>query len=62
MDTQKPFKRKKVKDPWNFDAPSYDDRDKQQAGDYYGVGIRNPVGKLKRSYLGSAPIKNKVAP
>lgn len=34
----------KVKTPWNFEAPIYDERCKVAAGDNYGVGFRNPVG------------------
>ena len=32
--------------PWNFDAPSYDERSScfVNAGDHYGVGHRQPVG------------------
>jgi|GEM_PF-4058490 hypothetical protein len=36
----------KVKSPWNFKAPSYDESKMIQAGDNYGMGHRNPVGHL----------------
>ena len=31
-------------DPWNFDAPSYDNRNRVSAGGEYGVGSTQPVG------------------
>ena len=37
-------KQGKVKTPWNFEAPSYDDRNRICAGSDFGVGHRNPVG------------------
>jgi hypothetical protein len=38
---------KKVKNPWNFDQPSYDERTScyVNAGTNYGVGHRQPVGR-----------------
>ena len=39
-------KTKKENSPWNFDAPTYDERSSNfvNAGDHYGVGHRQPVG------------------
>lgn len=39
-------KESKVKTPWNFEAPSYDDRNRICAGTDYGVGHRTPVGRM----------------
>lgn len=37
---------KKLKSPWNFEAPSYDERTScyVNAGTHYGSGFRQPVG------------------
>lgn len=37
---------KKIKSPWNFDQPQYDERSScyVNAGSHYGVGHRQPVG------------------
>jgi hypothetical protein len=37
---------KKMKSPWNFDAPDYDERSScyVNAGSHYGVGHKQPVG------------------
>ena len=37
---------KKLKSPWNFDAPQYDERSScyVNAGSHYGVGHKQPVG------------------
>lgn len=37
---------KKMKFPWNFDCPQYDERSScyVNAGSHYGVGHRQPVG------------------
>ena len=40
----KPKSGKKVKTPWDFEAPSYDGRNRVCAGTDYGIGYRNPVG------------------
>lgn len=37
---------RKVKSPWNFKAPSFDESKMIQAGDNYGTGFRAPVGRL----------------
>jgi hypothetical protein len=40
-------KDKKMKSPWNFDAPTYDERTScyVNAGTHYGVGVNQPVGR-----------------
>lgn len=45
---------KKVKNPWNFDQPPYDERTSCYvgAGTNYGVGHAQPVGKFKASGYG----------
>ena len=37
---------KKMKSPWNFSAPDYDERSScyVNAGSHYGVGHKQPVG------------------
>ena len=37
---------KKMKSPWNFDCPDYDERTScyVNTGSHYGVGHRQPVG------------------
>jgi hypothetical protein len=39
---------KKIKSPWNYDQPPYDERSScfVNAGTKYGVGHRNPVGHM----------------
>lgn len=39
-------KEKKMKSPWNFDCPAYDERTScyVNAGSHYGVGKAQPVG------------------
>ena len=37
-------KEEKKKNPWDFTAPCYDQRNMISAGDSYGVGHTNPVG------------------
>jgi hypothetical protein len=39
------IKSKKVKSPWNFEAPHYDERNRIAAGDNYGVGFNQPIGR-----------------
>ena len=38
--------KKKVKSPWNYDQPHYDERSSCyiNAGSHYGVGHKQPVG------------------
>lgn len=40
---------KKIKSPWNYDQPPYDERSScyVNAGTNYGVGHNQPVGKFK---------------
>lgn len=38
------IKESKSKNPWNFKAPCYDERNMISAGDNYGVGFNQPVG------------------
>ena len=47
---------KKMKSPWNFDQPHYDERSScyVNAGSHYGVGHRQPVGH-KGNPKGTAP-------
>ena len=50
-----PKEKKKVeKSPWNYDAPSYDERTScfVSAGTDYGIGYRTPVGteKITKNY------------
>ena len=42
---------KKIKSPWNFDQPPYDERTScfVNAGTNYGVGHKTPVGKFEAS-------------
>jgi hypothetical protein len=39
---------KKIKSPWNFDCPPYDQRTScyVNAGSHYGVGHKQPVGRV----------------
>lgn len=48
--------------PFEFKAPSYDNRTScsMRAGDDYGVGFRTPVGKEKASPITSGPIVQKA--
>ena len=41
-----PKQGKKMKSPWNFDQPCYDERSScyVNAGSHYGVGHKNPIG------------------
>lgn len=47
--------------PWSFKAPSYDNRTScsMPAGDYYGVGRVNPIGK-KSASMKNSPIPQKA--
>lgn len=44
--------------PFEFNAPSYDNRTSSSvsAGDSYGVGFRTPVGKYNAAPISSGPI------
>lgn len=37
-------KEQKKKNPWDFTAPCYDERNMISAGDSYGMGFTQPVG------------------
>lgn len=60
--------KKKIKSPWNFEAPNYDQRSGPSvaAGDYYGTGFKNPMGKsrdVEHPEIRTYPKKSKrVAP
>lgn len=43
---------------WDFKAPAYDNRTSRaiSAGDDYGIGFRQPVGKEKASGVADGPI------
>ena len=56
-----PIAPKKKEDgdyPFEFKAPSYDNRTScsMRAGDDYGIGFRNPIGKDKVGSIESGPI------
>lgn len=38
------IKEQKKKNPWDFTAPCYDERNMVSAGDNHGKGFNNPVG------------------
>lgn len=48
---------RKEKSPWDFTAPPYDERSSCfiSAGDHYGVGHRQPVGKFKAGSSHAVP-------
>lgn len=50
---------KTARNPWDFKASDTDTRAGPQpgAGDYYGSGVRNPVGKLRD--FGIKPVSKK---
>lgn len=52
-------KAKKESSPWNFDAPTYDERSScyVNAGNHYGVGHKQPVG-----HFGNPKTKSAVLP
>lgn len=49
--------KKKVKNVWDFSAPEYDQRTGPSipAGDYYGTGYKNPVGRMGGKPTENAP-------
>jgi len=57
-----PKKKQNGKYPFEFKAPSYDNRTScsMSAGDDYGIGFRNPVGTHKTSSIESGPIPQKA--
>ena len=56
-----PRKKDSGKYPFDFKAPSYDNRtsDSISAGNDYGVGFNQPFGKMKASGMASGPIPQK---
>lgn len=54
-------KTKKVKAPWAFDPSNADQRAAPcaAAGDYYGTGIKNPIGRLRDDTVGYRPVSRK---
>lgn len=48
---------KKMKSPWNFEAPSYDQRTScfVDAGTNYGLGMKQPVGTERLSNSKAIP-------
>lgn len=52
---------KKVRSPWNFNAPSYDNRSGPaiSAGSNYGVGVRQNVGEEDASGDFAVPLRSK---
>lgn len=55
-----PKQKKSAIKPWSFAAPSYNNRSgcSIQAGDEYGSGFRQPVGKEKDGSNGPIPMKS----
>jgi hypothetical protein len=53
-----PKKKESGKYPWDFKAPSYDNRSSCSiaAGNDYGSGFAQPVGKFKASSIKDGPI------
>lgn len=60
-DPLKPKAKHEGKYPFDFKAPSYDNRTSCSisAGDDYGIGHRNPIGKDSAKGLESSPIPQK---
>ena len=59
--------KKKIKSPFEFSAPNYDQRSGPSvpAGDYYGTGYRNPMGKMRENpnpEISTFPKRSKRAP
>ncbi len=53
---------KKITTPWEFDAKSSDStrgNSVPACGDYYGTGVKNPMGKLRSSTVGYRPVNKK---
>lgn len=57
-ETVKLTESKKMKDPWNFEQPAYDERTSCfiNAGTYHGVGKKVPVGKESDSSPYAVPM------
>ena len=52
------IKGKGTKNPWDFDPSNADTRaaPAAAAGDYYGTGFKNKVGRLRDSTVGYRPV------
>ncbi len=61
-DRIEPRKKEHGKYPFDFKAPSYDNRTSSSmaAGNDYGVGFNQPVGTFKASSLADGPIPRGV--
>ena len=61
-DATAPKKKTSGKYPWDFKAPSYDNRTSSSisAGNDYGSGVTTPVGLEKAGSLESGPIPQKA--
>lgn len=57
-DRLKPKERKQSKMPWDFQKPTYDQARAGNiyAGDDYGSGVTQPVGKFQDAGVESGPI------
>lgn len=57
-DRLRPKERRESKEPWDFKKPTYDQARAGNicAGDEYGVGVNQPVGKFEASGPMSGPI------
>lgn len=60
-DRLKPKERKESKEPWDFKKPTYDQARAGNifAGDEYGTGVNQPVGKFAAAGVESGPIPQK---
>lgn len=49
---------KKMKSPWNFDAPPYDERSScyVNTGSHYGVGHTQPIGSKEHKTASPIPM------
>lgn len=58
-----PRKKESGKYPFDFKAPSYDNRSSCSiaAGNDYGVGFNQPVGRFKARSVDSGPVPQKNA-
>ncbi len=52
---------KKMKSPWNYDQPEYDERSScyVNAGSHYGVGHRQPLGHAGNPKMYASTLPNK---
>jgi hypothetical protein len=56
-----PKEKTNGEDPWSFKAPNYDQRSGPSvaAGDYYGIGFKAPVGRMRGDSVGYDPVPKK---